>query len=154
MPLKSFDAHAVSSLLFVRLGLMVGLPIVGKPHHEVVSDLQSSLVFLSFGHPEGFGLPVAEALACGCSVVGYSGLGGREIFDLVSDLPVAYGVEYGDWNGFIQSLKTVVESVDQDSASFSSFLSQSSKIIRSYYDDLSMRNSVEQALLKIEASIR
>jgi len=156
MPRKNrFDAHIVTSLLFSQAwfnGWKL-MPIVGKPHHEVVSDLQSSLVFLSFGHPEGFGLPVAEALACGCAVVGYSGLGGREIFDLVSDFPVAYGVEYGDWNGFLQALKTVVKYVDQKPESFSALLSKSSKAIRSYYDDLSMRNSVEQALIKIEASI-
>ena len=157
MPRKNqFDAHVVSSLLFSQSWFKGWklLPIVGKPHHEVVSNLQSSLVFLSFGHPEGFGLPVAEALACGCAVVGYSGLGGREIFDLVSDFPIAHAVEFGDWNGFIQSLKTVVERVDQNSESFSSLLSKSSMIIRSYYDDLSMRKSVERALVKIETSIR
>ena len=36
---------------------------------EVALILQESLVFLSFGHPEGFGLPIAEALACGCAVL-------------------------------------------------------------------------------------
>ena len=30
-----------------------------------------SILFLSFGYPEGFGLPVAEAMSCGCAVIGY-----------------------------------------------------------------------------------
>ena len=37
-----------------------------------------ALLFLSCGHPEGFGLPLAEAIACGCLVVGYHGLAGRD----------------------------------------------------------------------------
>ena len=57
------------------------LPIQNCSHEEVISIFARSLIFLSFGHPEGFGLPVAEAMACGCSVVGYSGLGGRELFE-------------------------------------------------------------------------
>ena len=44
-------------------------------HEEVACALQDSLLFLSCGHPEGFGLPLAEAIACGCLVVGYHGLG-------------------------------------------------------------------------------
>ena len=42
----------------------------------MIAALQSSLVFLSFSKREGFGLPVAEAMACGCAVVGYAGLAG------------------------------------------------------------------------------
>jgi glycosyltransferase involved in cell wall biosynthesis len=38
-------------------------------------------VFLSLSDRDGFGLPPAEAMACGCYVVGYSGGGGREFFD-------------------------------------------------------------------------
>ena len=38
------------------------------------------LIFLSFGHPEGFGLPITEAMASGYWVIGYHGGGGRELF--------------------------------------------------------------------------
>lgn len=73
-------------------------------HDAVVEALQSSLVFLSFGHPEGFGLPVAEAMACGCAVVGYSGLGGRELFDLAAGYGLGVAVEPGDWLGCVQGV--------------------------------------------------
>ena len=39
-------------------------------HHQVLSVMTDSLIFLSFGH-RGFVLPVAEALASQCAVVGY-----------------------------------------------------------------------------------
>ena len=76
-------------------------------HAEVIATLQRSLVFLSFGHPEGFGLPVAEAMACGCAVVGYSGLGGRELFDLAAGYGLGVPVELGDWLGCVQGVERI-----------------------------------------------
>ena len=52
------------------------------PLSRVAEIRNKSLVFLSFGNPEGFGLPVAVAMASACYVIGYSGLGGRELFRL------------------------------------------------------------------------
>ena len=76
------DSHIVCSLLS-RQDCFDGWSYVflkNKPHADVLSTLSSSALFLSLGHPEGFGLPVAESLCCECSVIGYSGLGGRELF--------------------------------------------------------------------------
>jgi len=72
-------------------------------HGEVAAELREALVFLSGGHPEGFGLPLAEALACGCLVVGYHGLGGRDFA-----LPHMRTVEVGDLLGFLEALEAEV----------------------------------------------
>ena len=48
---------------------------------EVADVLGRTTVFVSLGHSESFGLPVAEALASGCLVVGYDGGGGHELFE-------------------------------------------------------------------------
>ena len=53
--------------------------------------MRESAVFLSFGHPEGFSLPPAEAMACGCVVIGYHGRGGREYFRPEFSYPIAMG---------------------------------------------------------------
>ena len=71
---------------------------------EVAQILRESVAFMAFGHPEGFGLPIAEALACGCAVVGYSGLGGREPMELGAEYGVALEVAFGDWQGFLDAL--------------------------------------------------
>ena len=47
-------------------------PIDNLSLTDVASLMQKAFIFLSFGYPEGFGLPIAEALSCGCIVVGYS----------------------------------------------------------------------------------
>jgi hypothetical protein len=77
-------------------------------HAEVARELREALVFLSCGHPEGFGLPLAEALACGCMVVGYHGLGGRDFA-----LPWMEAVEFGDLLGFLKTLERCLERFEQ-----------------------------------------
>jgi len=54
--------------------------IDGITHGECAKILRESAIFLSFSHQESFGLPPAEAMACGCIVIGYHGQGGKEFF--------------------------------------------------------------------------
>ena len=69
-------------------------------HEQIASELREALMFLSCGHPEGFGLPLAEAIACGCLVVGYHGLGGRDFAK-----PHMQSVEFGDLMGFVNGIE-------------------------------------------------
>ncbi|MDT8913067.1 glycosyltransferase [Amycolatopsis sp. PS_44_ISF1] len=64
--------------------------IRGLPHEEVARVLADTSVFVALGAPEGegFGLPVAEALASGCLVTGYGLGGGDELFEAPSAWPV------------------------------------------------------------------
>ena len=58
-----------------------GEPLDRLSHVQVADKLNGAKLFLSFGHPEGFGLPIAEAMAAGCWVVGYSGMGEESFSD-------------------------------------------------------------------------
>ena len=49
-------------------------------HEQVANVFSSAKIFLSFGGPEGFGMPPLEAAFSGCHVIGYSGFGGDEYF--------------------------------------------------------------------------
>ena len=73
-------------------------------HEEVAQELREALLFLSCGHPEGFGLPLAEAIASGCLVVGYHGLGGRDFA-----LPHMQAIEFGDLLGFVDAIEAEVQ---------------------------------------------
>jgi dimeric dUTPase (all-alpha-NTP-PPase superfamily) len=85
-------------------------PIHNKTEKEVAQILRESLIFLSFGYPEGCPLPPAEAMACGCIVVGYHGMGGREYFKS----EFAYPVAHGDIISFVQTVEKVIEMYEHD----------------------------------------
>ena len=78
-------------------------------HSELAQELRDALVYLSCGHPEGFGLPLAEAIACGCICVGYHGLGGRDFCR-----PALHEVEFGDLLGFLDALEQALLAFEQD----------------------------------------
>lgn len=54
------------------------LPLEGRSEAFVASTLGSSSIFLSLARLEAFGLAALEAMLCGCVVVGFTGIGGRE----------------------------------------------------------------------------
>lgn len=55
--------------------------IDGQSEDRVAATLGQSAIFLSLGRREGFGLPPLEAMASGCLVVGFTGIGGRDYAD-------------------------------------------------------------------------
>ena len=156
MPRKnSLDASVVCSLLS-RQNWFKGwgfIPIEGKTHQEVSHILSESLIFLSFGHPEGFGLPVAEAFASGCSVIGYSGLGGRELFSLASPFNISFEISFGDWLGFLSAVKAIVHRVNSSPKQLVSDLQRCSLLFNQTYNLEAMRSSVLFALEAIESSL-
>jgi glycosyltransferase involved in cell wall biosynthesis len=80
-------------------------PLDGLAHADVARRLQRSQVFLSFAEREGFGLPAAEAMACGNYVVGSHGYGGMEFFDPRYCAPVAVG----DVLGMVRALEEALD---------------------------------------------
>lgn len=122
------------------------VPIDNMSHEQVVKTMQDSLIFLSFGYPEGFGLPVAEALACGCAVVGYSGLGGRELFNIPESNHLTYHVEYGDWQGFVAGVMKTIQVIKTDPSLHISSVLRFSAYIREKYGISSFRSSIEKTL--------
>jgi hypothetical protein len=110
------DARQVLNILKHRGALTAysAVPVQQMRHQEAAAILRESAVFLSFGHPEGFGLPAAEAMACGCVVVGYHGNGGREFFTPEHGFPI----EAGDIIGFARTAEYVLTTLSRDSAAF------------------------------------
>ncbi|HEX3976163.1 MAG TPA: glycosyltransferase [Solirubrobacteraceae bacterium] len=94
MPRRGLDeARQVFGLLRAR-GTLDGwrvLELEGVTEREVADRLRSTAVFLSFAFQEGFGLPAAEAMACGSYVIGFHGFSGREFFRPEFSDPIAPG---------------------------------------------------------------
>ncbi|MGR3504374.1 MAG: glycosyltransferase family 4 protein [Paracoccaceae bacterium] len=64
------------------------LPLDNMPRYKISEVLQRSVIFISLQRNESIGFPAAEAMAAGCIVVGYTGLGGREYFTTKTGIPV------------------------------------------------------------------
>ena len=149
MPRKNFLDHSVVSEMLSRQSWLHGwdiIPIQNLPHEEVISLLLDSYLFLSFGHPEGFGLPVAEAFACGCSVVGFSGLGGRELFYRSKFYNLCYEVEFGDWLGFVKGVSSIISQIENNQADWYFRSNQLSQEIREKYNTQGLMSSIDKAL--------
>ena len=122
------------------------VPIHKLQHQRVLEVLRETLIFLSFGHPEGFGLPVAEALVNCCAVVGYSGLGGRELMNVAENAKTAFGVEFGDLHGFVDHTFLILSMMNHDFSDFANRALQVSHRIGSEYSIESFRLSISRAL--------
>ncbi|MCP9891970.1 glycosyltransferase family 4 protein [Cyanobium sp. Aljojuca 7D2] len=156
MPRKNgMDAAVVEALLRAQPwweGWQL-VPIHKQPQAEVARILQQSLVFLAFGHPEGFGLPLAEAMACGCAVVGYSGLGGQELLALGAKHGVALEVAYGHWLGFVEAVAAFHRSLQKQQPTVMAALLAASKEVRNQYSSALMQHCVAAALARWEAQL-
>ncbi len=132
MPRKN-PAHAerVVSALHDR-DAFDGLEVVaihGRSHAETVDLLERSSVFLSFGHPEGWALPPAEAMAAGCVVVGYHGRGGREYWTPGTSWPV----DFGDHATFVETAQRVLDALRADAAGVHAQGARAAAAIRAAY---------------------
>ena len=80
-------------------------PLDGLSHEAVADQLRSTQIFLAFTHQEGFGLPAAEAMACGNYVIGNPGFGGRELFRP----EFSAAVDSGDVLAFARNVETAIK---------------------------------------------
>ena len=113
----------------------------GLSQTEIRDEYQKSDIFLTVGYPEGFGLPQLEAMACGCSVVGFTGGGAREF---MVDGETALVAEDGDCEKAAALLASVIsdekqkESIRQNglakAASYSS--KKTKKQLAEFYSEL------------------
>src|SRR5437588_250909 len=111
MPRKNpHDLHQVLRRLRLtgRLDGWDVVEIADRPEAETGAILRESAVFLSSGHPEGFGLPAAEAMRAGCVVVGYHGYGGREFLTEEHAFPIPVG----DVVAFADTVAAVLEELE------------------------------------------
>ncbi len=104
-------------------------PIEGLKEQETAALMRDSLIFLSFGYPEGFALPPAEAMAAGCIVIGYHGGGGREYF-----LPEhSFPIEAADIRSFVQTLESVTQQYSVDPSALDEKRMAASEYIHNHY---------------------
>lgn len=128
---NEFLIRQVINILKFRnvLGDFELLPFSGKTVEEVAQIYQESAIFISVAQYEGFGLLPAEAMACGCLVVGFDAGGGREFFRPEFSFPV----EQGDILGLANTVERLIKTYDSDAARYDEMRRAASKFIHAEY---------------------
>ena len=127
---RAQESVDVLSLLRSR-GVLDGWPIVAidnMTEAQVADHLRHSAIFLSFSEREGLPLPPAEAMACGCVVIGFHGFGGRDFADN------AIWVSEGDVVEFARTVESVLKTWQQDADRFRLLTERASAHIRDTYN--------------------
>lgn len=158
MPRKGTGAEAAIVLALLRQQDWFegwGVEVIdGLPQPAVAERLRGCLVFLSFSGREGFGLPLAEARACGCFLIGYTGLGGQEVFELAREQATAVAVQQGDWAAVVAALADLEQQRKGSTTDLAKRLLTASGMVRSRYGPEAMLRSVEAAMPRWEAQLR
>jgi Glycosyl transferases group 1 len=111
------------------------VPISGRSDRETAAMMRDSALFLAFSEREGFGLPPAEAMASGCYVIGYTGMGGREFFDPAYCAPVPDG----DLLAFAKAVEEACAAYDDDADAFTKVGRTASERILTQYSPERLR---------------
>lgn len=87
------DIEQVINILRYRgvLDSFALVPIDNKSERDVAAIFKDSLLYLNFCFEEGYCLPAAEAMSCGCVVIGNHGNGAKEILRPDFSSPVGQG---------------------------------------------------------------
>ena len=124
-------AVQVLSMLHFRRALS-GYEIVAinkMSEREAALILRQSMIFLSFATAEGFGLPAAEAMACGCITIGFHGGGGTEFLRE----PYAQPIEAGNIIQFAETVERTIRQIDADPVNALARAMAASDFIRNTY---------------------
>lgn len=114
MPRRRGDAIESVISALRRRGTLDAWEVIsmsGMDQSEVADMMRRSRIFLSGSSREGLGRPPLEAIACGCHVVGFSGVAGREYFDVEA----AHEVREDDLLDYGQTLEKILACYESDS---------------------------------------
>jgi len=140
MPRKNLeDARQVLNILRYRKALE-GWKVVAiekKSQAEAAEILRNSLIFMSFGHPEGFGLPPAEAMAAGCITVGYHG-NVREFFTPEHGFPI----EMGQILDYARTVEEVIQRFSTDIEGLRRIAKAAAAFVQEEYSQEKERESI------------
>jgi len=111
---------------------------------ETAKVLKESSIFLSFSHKESFGLPPAEAMACGCIVIGYHGQGGKEFFRNT----ISYPIEQSDIPGYAKRIINVVNKFEEDPEKMNWMGQKASAFILENYSTSQQQSAILEMIRK------
>lgn len=125
------DVEQVINILRYRgvLDSFTLAPIENVSEREVAAILRDSLLFLNFCFEEGWSFPAAEAMSCGCVVIGNHGYGARDML-----LPeFSFPVDQGDIIQFARCVEDAIAAHDRNPEILMSRARKGADFIRQNY---------------------
>jgi glycosyltransferase involved in cell wall biosynthesis len=153
MPRKRREEARILATLIERHPDLIGVPLVvidQLPDEVAHRLIRESLIFLSLSEREGFGLPPAEAMATGCLVIGYTGVGGEEFFTRETGFPIPDG----DIVAFVEEIARVVSAWRQAPEALERKRRHASDFIWSRYNETVAQQSLLDLWTAIDAHQR
>lgn len=141
------EARIIHDALEAR-GRLAGHSLVridGMAQARVAEILGESLFFISLMKDEALGFPGMEAMASGCVVVGYTGLGTREYFTPETGIPI----EDGDTPAVVGAVEAAIAEYDRDPQRLDEMRAEAARRVTSRYGQEAFR----EALLRAWASL-
>ncbi|MCG9886377.1 MAG: glycosyltransferase family 4 protein [Cyanobacteria bacterium] len=111
------------------------------PRADLAAAFQKTAIFLWAGNCEGFGLPVAEAMACGCVVVGFHGGGARQLMQADRAVPI----EGGNVLAMAQAVEQLLVQRSRDPAPLAAMGQRAAQYIREVHSLDQEARSILQA---------
>lgn len=116
---------------------------------EVAAKLAQTRIFISLLQQEALGFPAAEAMAAGCIVVGFDGLGTAEYFDEEVGVPVTEG----DVASLVEAVEQVVIEYEADPSRLDVMRCEASKRVNSRYSTSAFETRVLEAWRQLDEVI-
>jgi hypothetical protein len=152
MPRKRpWEARVIARALQARgrLGRYRLEALDGMSRATVAERIAESRIFISLLKEESLGFPAAEAMAAGCIVVGFDGLGGAEFFDETTGLPVAEG----DVAGVVTAVEAVIEEYARDPTRLDAMRRHASERVNARYNTAAFEAGVLEAWQQLETTL-
>lgn len=126
----------------------------GQPHKQVANIFRNSLAYVSLFAKEGFGLPLVEAAASGCYLIGHTGVGGKEVFDIAEKYNTCQATYPYDYLSIVNAIEKLNDRFDKNKDDLNRSLLYTSQEISHVYEMKNMMRDSVQIFNTIENKLR
>lgn len=118
----------------------------GMSRKEVSEHLGRSRIFISLLKQEALGFPAAEAMASGCIVIGFDGLGCEEYFNSATGIPITEG----DVARVVEAVEETITEYERDPTRLDAMRKHASELVNKTYSVEVFEAGVLETWVKVE----
>lgn len=143
--------HGVLARRHASLAALIWQPLRNMPEETYAGHLREASVYLATTTQEGMNVSVLEAMACGCLVVGYAGVGGATYMAGTGEAQNCILVENGNLPLLGETLEAVLLKLVADPQCYASVIEQAVVSARRYQDPAAETQGLQAFFEKLGA---